>query len=268
MSKLFHSSMTVSSLPASDATAVSVVSGELMQALAVARQRAEGLATSVALHGAAGGACLSQPAVAVLDDLAFAAPLAYAAGGTLQELVAWADAELCVEQRFDEPNSGARLEGSSAPQVPDVLAADDDNYQQGGVVDRARLLELPPLQSELGQWALWQVQCEENCSKPAACPAPFGIEYEIIEDAVQHGVEARADTFSGGIGGVASGLCGSGGAATTGHEASAHGTLLVPHCPSSKISAGSAVEPLAQVEQVAGHCELCATFQARCDFSE
>ena len=92
------------------------VSGELMQALAVAKQRAEGLAPSVALHGSEDGEGDTQPAVAELSDQAFVAPSASKAGGTLQELVAWADAELRFEQRSDEHSSGAELKGSSVPQ--------------------------------------------------------------------------------------------------------------------------------------------------------
>ena len=83
----FHSKMPVCSSPALAATAVSDVQSELMQALAVAKRRAESLAPLDASLGAVIGASVAPPAMAVQSDQAFEAPSA------LQELVAWAEAE-------------------------------------------------------------------------------------------------------------------------------------------------------------------------------
>ena len=122
----------------------STASRELMLVLAEARRRAEGPASIATHHDGVG---------AELVDQACGTPVSFAVNSALQDLVAWAEADLCCE--------GELLVGSSAPQVPDVIVA-EDNQQLCGAEVCACLPELPPLQSELGQWALWKVQCEQQ----------------------------------------------------------------------------------------------------------
>ena len=94
------------------ATMQSEVSGEFMQVLAVARLRAEGLVSSAEQPIDVAGVGLSQPSEADFN---------------LQELVAWADAELCFEAHG--PPGSADVDNK----VPHVVCASGSTEQWSGI---------------------------------------------------------------------------------------------------------------------------------------